>query len=159
MEPIEHVRLSGGALKNWFIAQLQDSLAVGALWLVGLLVIGVPWALLWALLGGLFQFVPQIGAVLGVIGPVLIAMFKWRDWEHPLYVLVLYAVIAVVDGFLLQPYLMRRAAKVPMWASILAPIVLGIIIPFWGVLLAPPILAVIYAYRAKYASTELKTLP
>ena len=159
MDPMDHVRLSGGAIKNWFVAQLQDSLAVGILWLVGLYIIGVPWTPLWALLGGLFQFVPQIGAVLGVIGPVLVAMFKWGDWEHPLYVLILYAVIAVVDGFILQPYLMKRTAKVPMWASILAPIVLGIIIPFWGVLLAPPILAVVYAYRERFSSKELKTLP
>src|SRR5689334_21671011 len=159
MDAVEHARLSGNALKNWFIAQLQDSLAVGILWLAGLLVIGVPWAPLWAILGGLFQFVPQIGAVLGVIGPVLVAMFKWGDWEHPLYVLILYALIAIVDGFLLQPYLMKRTSKVPMWASIFAPIVLGIILPFWGVLLAPPILAVIYAYRARYANSELKTLP
>jgi predicted PurR-regulated permease PerM len=159
MEPMEHVRLSGGALKNWLVAQLQDSLAVGILWLVGLLIIGVPWAPLWALLGAIFQFVPQVGAVLGVIGPVLVAMFKWGDWTHPLYVLILYAVIAVVDGFLLQPYLMKRTANIPMWASILAPIALGIVIPFWGVLLAPPILAVVYAYRAKYANNQLKTLP
>ena len=98
-----------------------------------------------------FQFVPQIGAVLGVVGPALIAMFKWGDWEHPIYVLILYAVIAVVDGFVLQPYIMKRTAKVPVWASILAPIVLGIVIPFWGVLLAPPLLAVLYAYKAREA--------
>ncbi len=149
----EHFRVTGGALKNWLVAQLLDSLAVGLLWLVGLLIIGVPWAPLWALLGAAFQFVPQIGAVLGVIGPALTAMFKWGDWEHPLYVLMLYAVIAVVDGFLLQPYLMKRTAKVPLWASILAPIVLGMIIPFWGVLLAPPLLAVLYAYKARQART------
>ena len=53
--------------------------------------------------------------------------------------------------FLLQPYLMKRTAKVPVWASILAPIVLGMIIPFWGVLLAPPLLAVLYAYKARQA--------
>src|SRR6266849_3806052 len=88
----EHFRVTGGALKNWFIAQLQDSLAVGLLWLVGLYIIRVPGAPLWALLGAVFQFVPQIGAVLGVIGPALTAMFKWGDWEHPLSVLVLYAV-------------------------------------------------------------------
>jgi len=147
----EHFRVTGGALKNWFMAQLQDSLAVGVLWLVGLYIIRVPGAPLWALLGAIFQFVPQIGAVLGVIGPALTAMFKWGDWEHPLYVLILYAVIAMVDGFLLQPYLMKRTAKVPIWASILAPIVLGIVIPFWGVLLAPPLLAVLYAYKARQA--------
>ena len=148
----EHFRVTGGALRNWLVAQSEDALAVGLLWLVGLLIIGVPWAPLWALLGAAFQFVPQIGAVLGVIGPALTAMFKWGDWEHPLYVLMLYAVIALVDGFVLQPYLMKRTAKVPVWASILAPIVLGIVIPFWGVLLAPPLLAILYAYKARQAA-------
>ena len=150
----QHLRLTGSALKNWFIAQLQDSLAVGLLWLIGLYAIGVPWAPLWAVLGAMFQFVPQIGAVLGLVGPALAAAFKWEDWQHPLYVLILYAVIAMLDGFLLQPYLMKRTAKVPMWISILGPIVLGIVIPFWGVLLAPPLLAVVYAYKAHQEQTR-----
>jgi predicted PurR-regulated permease PerM len=47
---------------------------------------------------------------------------------------------------------MKRTAKVPMWASILAPLVLGFVIPFWGVLLAAPLLAVVYAYRARATS-------
>jgi len=144
----EHFRITGGALKNWLIAQLQDSIAVGLLWLIGLYVLKVPWAPLWALLAATLQVVPHLGPVLGVIGPVLAATFRWGDWEHPLYVLMLYAGIAVVDGFLLQPYIMKRVAKVPIWASLLTPIVLGILIPFWGVLLAPPLLAVVYAYKA-----------
>jgi predicted PurR-regulated permease PerM len=37
--------------------------------------------------------------------------------------------------------------RVPIWASILVPIALGIIIPFWGILLAPPLLAIFYAFR------------
>jgi predicted PurR-regulated permease PerM len=62
---------------------------------------------------------------------------------------MLYALIVVIDGFLLQPYLMKRTARVPMWASIFAPLALGIVIPFWGVLLAAPLLAVVYAYKEK----------
>jgi len=141
-----HARLTGSALKNWFIAQVQDSLAAGAIWLIGLWIIKVPWAPFWALLAGALHFVPHFGPVLALIGPVLAAAIRWGDWEHPLYVLMLYAVVAIVDGFLLQPYIMKRTAKVPLWASIIAPIVLGIAIPFWGVLLAPPLLAVVYAY-------------
>src|SRR5208282_4610106 len=145
----EHVRVTGGALRNWLIAQLQDSLAVGGLWLIGLYALKVPWAPLWALLAACLQFVPHLGPVLGLIGPVLATTLRWRDWEHPLYVLMLYAAIAVIDGFLLQPYIMKRVASVPMWASLLTPIVLGVLIPFWGVLLAPPLLAVAYAYKAR----------
>ena len=144
----EHFRITGGALKNWLVAQIQDSIAVGVLWLIGLYFLRVPWAPLWALLAAVLQVVPHLGPVLGLIGPVLAATLRWQDWEHPLYVLMLYAAVAVVDGFVLQPYIMKRNARVPIWASLLTPIVLGILIPFWGVLLAPPLLAVVYAYKA-----------
>ncbi len=151
----DHVRLTGGALKNWAIAQFQDSLAVAALWWIGLSIIQVPWAPFWALLAAVLQIVPHIGPVLGLLGPALAATLRWGDWEHPLYVLILYAVIVVIDGFLLQPSLMKRTARVPMWASILTPLVLGIIIPFWGVLIAAPLLAVVYAYKERQRKAVL----
>jgi len=144
------VRTTGGALKNWALAQAQDSLAVGVLWLIGLYVLHVPLAPLWALIAAVMQIVPHLGPVLGLLGPIFTATITWRDWEHPAGVLALYALIAVLDGLLLQPFIMRRTARVPVWASVIAPIVLGIIWPFWGVLVAAPLLAVLYAYKARY---------
>jgi predicted PurR-regulated permease PerM len=149
MDPEEHIRVTGFAMKNWAVAQVQDSIAVALLWLVGLWILRVPWAPLWALLAATLQIVPHLGPVLSLVGPVLAAVLRWQDWEHPLYVLILYAVIVVVDGLLLQPFIMRRVAKVPMSASILEPLILGFAIPFWGFILAPPLLAVIYAYKAR----------
>ena len=146
---LDHVHVTGGALKNWIIAQLQDSLAVGVMWFIGLEILHVPWAAFWAGLAAILQFVPHLGPILGTLGPALTAFFKWGDFMHFLYVLILYAVIVVIDGLILQPYIMRRTAKVPIWASILAPLVLGFVVPFWGVLLAPPALAVVYAYKAR----------
>jgi len=144
----DHLQITGSALKNWAIAQIQDSVAVGILWLIGLYYLHVPFYPFWAILAALLQIVPHLGPILTLIGPVLAATIAWRDWQHPLGVLALYAVIVVVDGLLLQPFIMRRTAKVPIWASILAPIVLGIVWPFWGVLVAAPLLAVVYAYKA-----------
>ena len=150
MDVGSHVRMTATALKNWAIAQLQDSLAVGALWWIGLSVLHVKLALLWALLAAILQVIPHLGPALALIGPMIAAAVWWRDWEHLISVLMLYAIIALVDGLLLQPYIMRRTAKVPIWASIFAPIVLGIVWPFWGVLIAPPLLAIVYAYKARY---------
>jgi predicted PurR-regulated permease PerM len=143
----EHLRLTGSALKNWLIAQCEDSLTVGAMWYIGLRVLGVPLAPLWAGLAAVLQFVPHLGPVLGMVAPTITAAIHWGDWRHPLYVLMLYAGIVVADALALQPYIMKRTAKVPIWASILAPIVLAFVIPFWGVFLAPPLLAVVYAYK------------
>ena len=39
---------------------------------------------------------------------------------------------------------MRRAAKVPVWASLVVPLVMGFFFQFWGVLLSAPLLAVFY---------------
>jgi predicted PurR-regulated permease PerM len=148
MDLNSHLRTTGTALGRWFVAQCYDALIVGCIWLIGLLIIRVPLAPLWALLGAAFQFVPNFGPLLAVAGPAIAGGLS-GGWERMLYVLILYAVIAVTDGLVLQPYIMRRTVKVPIWASIIAPIVLGIIIAFWGVLLAPPLLAVLYTYRAK----------
>src|SRR5438270_6835429 len=109
----DHVGTTGGALKNWAIAQLQDSLAVGVLWLIGLYILHVPLAPMWAVLAAVLQIVPHFGPILGLLGPVFSAAIKWMDWEHPLGVLGLYAVIALLDGLFLQPYIMRRTSKVP----------------------------------------------
>jgi len=141
-----HARTTGSALKHWFIAQCLDSLAVAALWLVGLLIIGIPWAPAWAVLAGLLQFIPNFGGAIAVIGPAILGALS-SDHYRFFYVLILFAVIMTADGLFLQPYLMKRTAKVPFWASLVTPIVLGIIIPFWGVLLAPPLLAIVFAFR------------
>jgi predicted PurR-regulated permease PerM len=152
----EHARITGGALKNWAIAQLQDSLAVGFLWWLGLYLLKVPWAPFWAVLAAALQVVPHVGPVLSLLGPILAAWIYWGNLEHSLYVLMLYAGIVIVDGFFLQPYIMKRTVRVPIWASILTPIVLGIIIPFWGVLISAPLLAVVYAYRERQANAAGK---
>jgi predicted PurR-regulated permease PerM len=149
MEVHPHLRKTASALRGWFIATLQDAAAVGAMWLIGLLILHVPLAFVWAIIGGACQFIPNFGPLIAVIGPALATLFASKSdaMMHLLYVFILYAIIAVIDGLVLQPYLMKRSNRVPIWASILAPIVLGFVIPFWGVLLAPPLLAVIYAFR------------
>jgi predicted PurR-regulated permease PerM len=146
-----HARTTGSALKNWFIAQCYDSLAVAFMWLVGLWIIHIPWAPLWAVLAGILQFIPNFGVLLSLIGPALLGAFSSNHMRF-FYVLGLFAVIMVADGLFLQPYLMKRTTKVPFWIALFAPIALGIIIPFWGVLLAP-LLAVIYAFRRKAETT------
>ncbi len=141
-----HVELTFSALKRWFIAQCYDAVIVGLLWLAALWYLHVPLAIFWALLGGLLQFVPHFGPVLALLGPTVALLISRAEWGQYVGLLIAYAVIAIVDGLFLQPYLMRRQNRVPVWASILAPLVLGVLIPFWGVFLAPPLLAVIYAY-------------
>jgi predicted PurR-regulated permease PerM len=114
MRAHEHLRLTGTALKRWFIAQLKDSFAVALLWLAGLLILRVPMAPLWAALAFFLQFIPNIGPPLTLVGPMVelsIEGLFGGDWMKLVYLLIMYAVIAGVDGFVLQPYIMKRTAN------------------------------------------------
>jgi predicted PurR-regulated permease PerM len=153
----EHLRLTGGALKQWFIAQSYDALAVAGLWLIGLLLLRVPMAILWAALGAVLQFVPNVGPALTLIGPAVVLGVQGLfggDWMRLLYLLILYAAITAIDGFLLQPAIMKRTARVPVSASIITPIVFGLLLGFWGVLLSAPLLAVVFAYRRRAQANQ-----
>jgi predicted PurR-regulated permease PerM len=142
-----HARTAGKALFNWWKAVTLEALCVAALWLIGLLLLQVPLAPVWALIGGLMTFIPNFGGVITVIFPVLMILFSGHDMYRLGLVLGLYAIIVVIDQLLLQPLLLKRVSRIPIWASIIVPIALGIVIPFWGVLLGPPLLAVVYAFR------------
>jgi predicted PurR-regulated permease PerM len=145
----DHLRTAGTALVNWWRAVSIEALCVGVLWLIGLEILRVPLAPAWALVAGLMAFVPNIGGVIALIGPTLAILFQGRDLGRLGFLFGIYAIIVIIDQLVLQPWLMKRMARVPLWASILVPLVLAFnpITPFWGVLLAPPLLAVIYAFR------------
>jgi predicted PurR-regulated permease PerM len=145
--PGQHLRTAGSALVNWWRAVSIEALCVAVLWLIGLEILRVPLAPAWALVAGLMAFVPNIGGVIALIGPVFCILVTGKDLERLAFLLGLYAIIVVIDQLVLQPWLMKKATRVPIWASIFVPIILGIVIPFWGVLLAPPLLAIVYAFR------------
>jgi predicted PurR-regulated permease PerM len=141
-----HLRTAGTALVNWWRAVTIEGLCVALLWLIGLLLLKVPLAPVWALIAGLMTLVPNIGGVIALLGPAF-SILVTHDMYRLCFLLGMYAVIVVIDQLMLQPLIMKRVTRVPVWASILVPIVLGIVIPFWGILLAPPLLAVVYAFR------------
>ncbi|HKW88088.1 MAG TPA: AI-2E family transporter [Candidatus Acidoferrales bacterium] len=152
MEAEEHLRLIGTALWRWFVTRAYDALFVAVFWFVGLRVLHVPWTPLWAFLAGIFHFIPHFGLILALIGPAIVGGIS-DGWMRFLYVLILYVIIVIVDGLLIQPALMKGIARVPFWISLLAPILLGLIFNFWIFLLAPALLAVIYAYRTRLHRT------
>ena len=144
--------VAGGAIANWWRAVTLDALICGVLWLIGLEILHVPWAPFWALVGAFSQFVPGVGGMLAVAGPAITTAIASQPEDklfHVAMILGLYGIIAMLDGLLIQPLILHRTTMVPWWASLLGPIVLGILIPPWGVLIAPPILAVIYAFKGR----------
>ncbi len=64
-----HVRTAGTALFNWWRAVTIQGLCVGVLWLIGLLLLRVPLAPVWALIAALMTLIPNFGGIISLLGP------------------------------------------------------------------------------------------
>lgn len=158
MELDEHLRFIGRALWDWFVARLADSLILGAVWWAGLRIIHVPLAPLWAVLAALLQFVPHIGPALSLVGPAIAGAISGGE-DRFFLVLIVYVVITVLNGLVVEPLMFKRVARIPIWASLLVPIGLGLVFSFWGVILATPLLAVYYAYGKRRSGSHIQRPP
>jgi AI-2 transport protein TqsA len=94
-----------------------------------LLLAGVDHALLWATLSFILSFVPNIGFVLSVLPPVLLALLS-KGWVTALIVLIGYLVINAALDNVIGPRFVARQMKISPLLSFLSVI-------FWAWLLGP----------------------
>jgi len=116
-------------------------LAIGILALVAYLLIGLPNALLLALVAGLLEAVPMIGPLLGAIPAAVIALSIAPS--KLVWVIVATLVIQQVENSLLVPRVMRRAVGVNPFVSLLAIFAFSSLFGIAGALMAIPTAAII----------------
>lgn len=135
------VALDEGAerLSKYFLSQSVVNLGFGlAVW-AGLFMIGVPSPGLWGALAGLARFVPYVGVVVGMAGPLALATAVDPGWAMVAYVVLLFIVLEPVVGYVIEPLLYGHSTGLSPVSVVLAAL-------FWtwiwgpvGLVLAMPI--------------------
>lgn len=126
----------------WMQGQLLLGVIVGVLVYLGLTILGVPYALLLALLAALFELIPVFGPILSAI-PALIIAFTTGGTTLGLLVIGLYLIIQQFENHLIYPLVVTKVVGVPPLLVILALIVGAQLAGFLGVILSVPAAAVI----------------
>ncbi|MEJ2352913.1 MAG: AI-2E family transporter, partial [Anaerolineales bacterium] len=116
-------------------------LVIGILALVAYLLIGLPNALVLALVAGVLEAVPMIGPLLGAIPAALVALSIAP--VKLIWVIVAPVIIQQLENSLLVPRVMRKAVGVNPFVSLLALFAFGSLFGIAGALLAIPIAAII----------------
>jgi len=129
----------GGNLSSWLLGTSVSMLIVGVVTSVGLSLLGVPLALILGIIAGLLDFVPYVGPIMAGVPAVLIAFSISPDMA--LYVVLLFAGIQLVQGYILQPMIESRAVDLPPALIIAMQLVFGTLFGFAGVALATPLTA------------------
>nr|WP_298798283.1 AI-2E family transporter [uncultured Acetobacter sp.] len=123
----------------WVAGQSLDMLVVGVLSGVGLWFIGVPLALALGVLAGLCNFIPYIGAIMGAVPALLLALSLGT--RETIMVAALYSVIQFFEGNVLAPVIQRHAVQMPPAITVLSQTLFGAILGFPGLIFASPLTA------------------
>ena len=104
----------------------------GALWLIG-----VPLPLAWGFFSFITNFIPNIGFVIGIIPPALIALLD-SGWETMVLVLVVYSVLNVTIQTFIQPRYVGNTVGLSAEMTFMSLVVWAFLLGPLGALLAVP---------------------
>jgi len=136
-------RDSDDVLGAFLRGQLSVMIVLGAIYAVGLRLVGIDVGPLIGMTAGLISFVPYLGAIVGVGMGLIAALVQYHDWVHVLLVLGVFAVGHLIESYVLVPRLIGTKIGLHPVAVIFAILAGGELFGFLGVLLALPVAAVV----------------
>ncbi len=130
---------------KWMQGQLLLAVLVGVLLYLGLVILGVPYALLLAVLAALFELIPVFGQFLAAV-PAIAVSFADGGATAALLVVGLYVIVQQFESNLIYPLVVKKVVGVPPILVILALLIGGALAGFLGILLSVPIAAALQEF-------------
>jgi predicted PurR-regulated permease PerM len=145
---------AGHRISRYLLSLSFVNAAMGLAFGLGLLLIGVPYALLWGVVLALARFVPYVGVWLAVALPTAMSLAVSDSWGPPLLVVAVFVALELVANVAVEPVLYSQGAGLSKVALLAA-------IGFWtwlwgpvGLILATPLTAGLVALARYVPSLE-----
>ncbi len=148
------IRVINRRIGSYLALKTVLSALLGAVCWAIMLVWGLEFALLWAVLAAFLNFVPYIGSVLGVAFPVLMAVVQFGEPGAVVALLLALTAAQFVIGNFLDPYVMGSSLNLSPFAILIS---LAVWSELWGIpgaFLAVPITAIITIVLSEFAGTR-----
>jgi len=132
-------------LSNYFVGLFLEMLIVGLLEFVTLTLLGIPNALLIAVISGLMIIIPYIGSIIALVSACLIAVSSTLILGGDANIAVVLLKVSLssvgwrlLDSFILQPFIASRSVKAHPLEIFLIVLLAGMIAGIPGMMLAIP---------------------
>ncbi|MEH2182142.1 AI-2E family transporter [Nostoc sp.] len=139
-------------LRGWIFGTGIAMIFLGAGATFGLFILGIPSALPFGIIAGLFEIIPYFGSIIGTFLPALVALSI-----SPLklvFVLILFLIMNQIDAHVVQPLVMGQQVNIHPVMVIVTFLVMGKLFGFIGILLAVPAAAVIITFIDEFTLEE-----
>ena len=135
----------GKQIERFMLVQVLTSAIVAVATSLALWWIGLDQPVIWGLAAGILNSIPYFGPLIVTGGLMLVAYLQFETLEMTAYVAGIALVITTLEGWLLTPTLMGRAASINPAAIFVGILFWSWIWGIWGLILAVPMLMMIKA--------------
>ena len=139
----------GERVSAYLLAQTILNASQGTAIAIGLLLIGVPNAIFFAIIWAILRFLPYVGPWLGAIFPVLTAFGHFEGLRDPILTVTLFVVVELIGNMILEPWFYGRRTGLSPLAVIVSAVFWTWLWGWVGLLLATP-MTVCLAVLGKY---------
>ncbi|MDZ7774552.1 MAG: AI-2E family transporter [Bacteroidales bacterium] len=129
-------------IQRYLIGLLIEVAIIAALYTIGLLILGIEYALVLGIMGALLNLIPYLGSIIAASLPMIIAIVTKPSPWFALLVLALYIFIQFIDNNYIVPKIVASKVKINALASIIAVITFGALWGISGMLIAIPLIAI-----------------
>jgi predicted PurR-regulated permease PerM len=124
--------------------QLLVMVLLGVVYAVGLQLVGISVGLIIGIVAGLLSIIPYMGFTVGLLAALIACLFEYGfNWQHLALVGVVFMVGQVIEGYILQPFLLGDRIGLSPVAVIFAVLAGAQLGGIMGMLVALPVAALL----------------
>jgi predicted PurR-regulated permease PerM len=139
----EIIHLAIDSYYNFIKGMLMVYLVVGILNSFGLLLLGVPHAILFGCIAAVLTFLPYVGIMVASLFPITISWVTYNSIWYPLGVIAIFAFVQYLEANIIFPWAVSRKLNLNTLMTIVAIILGGILWGAAGMILFVPFAAIL----------------
>jgi predicted PurR-regulated permease PerM len=130
-------------IQHYLVGLVIEFVIVAILNSIALLILGIEYAILLGIIGGLLNIIPYIGGIVAVALPMMVALATKSTAWYALYVLVLYYIVQLIDNNYIVPIIVSSKVKINALFSIIVVIAGNALWGISGMFLSIPLIAIV----------------
>jgi len=146
LEEIDHI------VSGFIRGRIIVCFIVGTLIGIGLYVLNLKFALIIGIVSGVFNFIPYLGPIVGVVLTLIFALGS--PWWTLLMIVVLFVLVNQLEAAYLNPNILGKGLGLHPLTVILSMLICGQLLGILGVLVAVPLVAILKVLTIRYLVQE-----
>ncbi|HLG36124.1 MAG TPA: AI-2E family transporter [Bacteroidia bacterium] len=130
-------------IQSYLVGLLLEAAIIATLNSLGLLILGIDYAIILGITGALLNVIPYIGGVIAIALPMIIAYVTKESSTYALLVLVVYMMIQFTDNHFIIPRIVASKVKINALIAVIVVLMGGALWGIPGMFLSIPLTAIV----------------